>query len=87
MSSNAMASPAPFFGALTRVLLGVVAGPLEALLEVVVEPDLESNNLTVSRTLLLEFLRSPEVGLTGPEAKVPKGLNIGLALLVVLTGD
>ena len=84
MSSNAMASPAPFFGALTRVLRGVVAGPLEAL-EVVEGPALESNNLTVSRTLLLEFLRSPEVGLTGPEARVPKGLKVGL--LLVLLGD
>ena len=84
MSFNAMASPAPFFGALTRVLRGVVAGPLEAL-EVV--EALESNNLTVSLTLLLEFLRSPEVGLTGPEAKVPNGLKVGLLPLLVLTGD
>ena len=80
-----MASPAPLFGALlTSVLLGVVAGPLEALFCTVLYPPpaLESNNLTVSLTRLL-LLRSPEAGLTGPEDGPPMGLD----LLLVLTGE
>ena len=72
MSSKAIASPAPLFGALTRVFLGVVAGPLDALEAVTA---FESNNLTVSLTLLF---RSPEVGLIGPEARGPKNEDVNL---------